>query len=402
MVQGYAANKLGNARVPSQEGGAATAEPLDGTTHKILHAAVGAATGAILDPHHMGRGALAGAIGASVAEAVAEGLTAKGATAEEIQRNANTGRILAGIAALATGQDVGISIHSGTTAVENNFLSKKEVLEAVDNLLESVEEIDWVDVVETTEAAIDVGTLGAALLTAPESAGLSLAAREGLKRYATKPAFCYMKKLAASSGGKQLTTGSVKYLRTFLRGLKQETKVSNVVKPKIKYSASEIKVPTVKESLKTSGRVDTGSGKVVKPKVDRAAKNSSKLEIRPGEEWKLKIEGKAQRTGTSGHELTSLKKAIEHAKDPSSSRIHLNRGINRIVKDATGINPRIKPNSRPDVAVTFKDKKINQVEVRSKTDDAKILRARMDATRERLPKEMRGKIDLVDASKDMP
>lgn len=84
-----------------------------------------------------------------------------------------------------------------------------------------------------------------------------------------------------------------------------------------------------------------------------------------------------------------------------SSRVHLNRGINRVVKDATGINPRIKPNSRPDVAVTFKDKKINQVEVRSKTDKPRDLKARMDATKDKLPKEMRGINRVVDASKDM-
>ncbi len=269
VVQGYAANKLGSARAPNQETGAtATAEPLDGTTHKILHAAVGAVAGAILDPHHMGRGALAGAIGASVAEAVAEGLTFKGATDEEIQRNANTGKILAGIAALAVGQDVGISIHSGTTAIENNFLSRKDVLEAADSLLKSAEEIDWVDVVDTVEVGVDVATLGVAALAAPETAGISMATRAALKQYITKPGFSLAKKFVVSSGGKQLTTGSVKHLRTFLRGMKQETTGTSILKPRTRTMAEDVKVAVVREPVKTSGRVESGSGNVMKSKVD--------------------------------------------------------------------------------------------------------------------------------------
>ena len=130
VVQGYAANQLGKARAANQPKEATgSVESLDGTTHKILHAAVGAAAGAILDPKHIGRGALAGAIGAAVAEMVAEGLTTTTSTQEEIQRNANTAKIMAGIAALATGQGgVGTAVHTGTTAIDENFLQTMELI----------------------------------------------------------------------------------------------------------------------------------------------------------------------------------------------------------------------------------------------------------------------------------
>jgi uncharacterized membrane protein YeaQ/YmgE (transglycosylase-associated protein family) len=122
-----------------------SAEPLNPVIHKLLHGGLGAGTGAIIDGE---RGAKAGAIGAFVAETVANLLTEdRGAIYQRVQEKAEAqgvdptdtdrlsgfimdevsstlyiARLSGAIAALLTHQDVSAAEVAATNAVENNFL----------------------------------------------------------------------------------------------------------------------------------------------------------------------------------------------------------------------------------------------------------------------------------------
>ncbi|HXF91047.1 MAG TPA: hemagglutinin repeat-containing protein [Candidatus Nitrosotenuis sp.] len=116
--------------------------------------------------------------------------------------------------------------------------------------------------------------------------------------------------------------------------------------------------------------------------------------IRPGQEYKAKIFGRAQKTGTPGHEVRAYREAIEKAKEENVDKVLLNRGYNRI------IDPKIKPNCRPDVMVVKKNGKVDAIEVPSRTDDFEILIERNEVALGKFPKELRGAIDLAQITKD--
>lgn len=116
--------------------------------------------------------------------------------------------------------------------------------------------------------------------------------------------------------------------------------------------------------------------------------------IRPSQEWKTKIVGKAQKTGTPGHAQTSYREAIKAAKDEDVEKVFLNRGL----KKASG-HPIARPNTRPDITVVDKGGKVHQIEVPSKTDRPELLDARMRGAAARLPKEMQGGTIRVDIKK---
>ncbi len=89
--------------------------------------------------------------------------------------------------------------------------------------------------------------------------------------------------------------------------------------------------------------------------------------------WKLKIHGKAQKTGTPGHEFRTYREAIKTAKDPDAISVHLNSGYNR----ALGLKPKtISPNRRPDVLTLYRNFSVRRVEVQSRTDIPAVLRSR--------------------------
>ena len=94
-------------------------------THKLLHGLLGGATGSLLskDPT---RGAVAGALGALVAEITAETLVPWEAAGEispsDLAQKAAYARFIAGTVALATGQDMDVALQTAQTAVENNFV----------------------------------------------------------------------------------------------------------------------------------------------------------------------------------------------------------------------------------------------------------------------------------------
>ena len=145
---GFAAGLVGGLGA-NQIGAAYAQNVLDAFTHKLLHAGLGAATGAIMAGE---KGAVAGAMGAFVAETFADAfspekpmekikdleaekgrkLTAQEFTqyydaelkvykpqAEHIE---NWARITAATTALLAGQDVTVAAMAATNAVQNNFL----------------------------------------------------------------------------------------------------------------------------------------------------------------------------------------------------------------------------------------------------------------------------------------
>jgi filamentous hemagglutinin family protein len=122
------------------------ADLMDPITHKVLHGVLGAATGAILSDD-LRSGVWSGAIGGVVSEvaadmmkkgaedralerslqAAAEGrpfsqIEMKEAFAEEAHKVADLSRLAAATTALGLGQNVNISLATGTNAVENNFV----------------------------------------------------------------------------------------------------------------------------------------------------------------------------------------------------------------------------------------------------------------------------------------
>ncbi len=110
--------------------------------------------------------------------------------------------------------------------------------------------------------------------------------------------------------------------------------------------------------------------------------------VRPGQEWKMKIIGRGQTTGTPGHALTSYKVAIQEAKKAGAETVLLDKGVNRVLPES------IKPNRRPDVTIQRTDGTIDQVEVMSKTDTEVRLKARMKDTNSLMPEHMRGNFEV--------
>ena len=123
--------------------------------------------------------------------------------------------------------------------------------------------------------------------------------------------------------------------------------------------------------------------------------NNSKAEI-PKSEWKSKIEGKAQKTGTPGHQFKSYREAIKAAKDPNVAKVYLDRGYNK----AANLNPgTIKPNRRPDVTIIRKDGRVDVIEVKSKSDQVRNLIERNNHAMKKLPESRQGNIKVVEPNK---
>ena len=112
--------------------------------------------------------------------------------------------------------------------------------------------------------------------------------------------------------------------------------------------------------------------KLAKPKINKsklAKEAKKKLDVN----WKSKIEGKAQKTGTPGHQFASYRVAIKEAKKPSVKRVTLDLGYNRALK----LKPKtITPNRRPDVTSIDENKVVKRIEIQSKTDNVKKLKDR--------------------------
>jgi hypothetical protein len=349
---------------------------IDTVTHKILHGVVGGVTAKAT-----GQDVTAGIAGAMIAETFAE-LHASGATeraqeaAEELAANENRdvkpedfvqalkadrkfsaalGKIAAVTAALATGQDVKTAQYTAENAIDNNFLGL--AILAADIGFEI-----WREAYpETWERVREEG-----LDFAVEYTGLE---RETLEKF-FKTASTIHETISNVSG----------------RGIiKQGTK--KVGKQVIKQG---------KKLTKKTKKIATNDNLAKKPtkKLDEQP-----WTIREGQEWKGKIHGRAQVTGTRNnpdkvHAFKTKKEAIRAAKRDDVTYVQMDRGVNRMLPKENRLGP--KGNRRPDVAYKTKDGKIHQVEVESRTDDARQLRQRMEDTRSKFPKEMQnGRTDVI-------
>ncbi|MEO8585041.1 MAG: Ig-like domain-containing protein, partial [Acidobacteriota bacterium] len=89
--------------------------------------------------------------------------------------------------------------------------------------------------------------------------------------------------------------------------------------------------------------------------------------------YRSKIEGRAQKTGTPGHQFRTYREAIAEARNPDVVSVHMNHGYNRGLQ----VDPAtIASNRRPDVLSLYKDNSITRIEVQSKTDVPAILASR--------------------------
>ena len=135
-LAGYTANKIGDA---------VKTGAIDRATHKLLHAITGGAGGALLS-RDAGRGAMSGAVGAFMAETMADLLDPSGEVMEKAQKlSAEKGRMLTkeeytsietavkrttydwsrlgtATAIMFAGLDVNMADHFATNALDNNFL----------------------------------------------------------------------------------------------------------------------------------------------------------------------------------------------------------------------------------------------------------------------------------------
>jgi hypothetical protein len=120
-----------------------------------------------------------------------------------------------------------------------------------------------------------------------------------------------------------------------------------------------------------------------------AEKNFSKSSVaKKVKSWqvrKAKIRGKAQVTGTPGHDWQSMREAIKATKDPNVARVHMDQSLSRV----TG--GKVPSRMRPDVTVVRKDGRINMIEVQSESQRRPQLEGKIQEMQDLLPPEMRGR-----------
>lgn len=108
-----------------------------------------------------------------------------------------------------------------------------------------------------------------------------------------------------------------------------------------------------------------------------------------GKSWKKIVSGQAHGT-TAGHKFRSYREAIKKAKSGKYKKVYLNTGYNKV----TG--KKISPNRRPDVTGVRKTGQIDTIEVPQKTDLRSDLIQRNQEAMQKLPQEMRGRIDIAE------
>jgi len=111
--------------------------------------------------------------------------------------------------------------------------------------------------------------------------------------------------------------------------------------------------------------------------------------IRPGQEWKLKVQGTGQNTRTPGHGATSRREAVRFMQEAGGEpqAIYMDRGIKRVLRDM-GVDPKtvsLPRNFRADMAGVHRDeRRIKLIEVQSKTDRRKDLQAKLKLIKDAL------------------
>jgi hypothetical protein len=318
---------------------------LDYLTHKLAHALLGAGMGSILS-EDVARGMLSGAVGGFFGEVTGEELVEqlgdKRLTTVLGQMDATVmkAQLAAAIATVLIGQDVGVATFVAENAIRNNSYLRSLIL--------------------TIKAGEQVVKAGAKVLLKKESKGA---------------AKVVIKEASKESAKQAVTKGAEKATRIITKEAKKVVKTPGKTTPKnLAIEGLDLATPKPK---------GTYSGLKVK-------KGEQPWTIRPGQEWKEKIIGRAQKTGTTGHDVRSYRIAIREAKKAETDAVLLNRGMKR----ATG-EP-IAPNNRPDVTVVRKNGKVDQFEVPSSTDKIRTLRERMDKATTQVSKEQRGDNKIID------
>jgi hypothetical protein len=100
------------------------------------------------------------------------------------------------------------------------------------------------------------------------------------------------------------------------------------------------------EAQKYSG--SGGRGSSAQPpdgddKDKKAEKEISDNDKNSGKEWKSKIHGKPQKTGTPGHDWQSMKEAVKATKDPGVAKVYMDKSLSKV----TG--GKVTSRMRPDV-----------------------------------------------------
>ena len=327
-------------------------------THKLVHGLLGGATGSLLskDPT---RGAVAGALGALVAETTAETLVPRNTLVTSPDQLASTvhyARFIAGTVALATGQNMDVALQTAQTAVENNFVP----------MMLTAGKILWEVYATTHEEELDALKKDLAQWVAEKTDWDAETVEQ-----------TYDVLLMAGSTGNALRKGANAVLRKITTHVAHSSKTLKTGKSLTIEKGAKIDEQLHQEFVKRF----------------QVKSSEQPWTVRPGQEWKTKIIGRAQKTQTEGHDVASYRKAIKAAKKAETEAALLNRGVKR----ATG-EP-ISPNTRPDVAVVKKDGKVYQVEVPSKSDQRRVLQKRMNDATKKFSLEKQGENKIIEIKK---
>lgn len=114
------------------------------------------------------------------------------------------------------------------------------------------------------------------------------------------------------------------------------------------------------------------------------------VEVRKHPQGLVVLIGKAQKTGTDGHDEQILKRVEKLIATGEYEYITLDLAW----RTATGRASQSK--LRPDIVGLRRDGKVDAWEIASQTDNVKDLRNRLKAGRESLPPDRRGTIDVIE------
>ena len=382
--------------------------PIGYVEHKVRHIVVGSVEGLIMGHRDPLKGFISGGIAAGGAEIIAEGLP----STMSMQARKNVVLMTAGVGAFLLRGDVNVAAMAASNAFENNF-AMSETLPA---LTPAIPVLEW----------LGLAGLGAAATVAASAMGLATGGFAGGNYLANQseqnPALGEIwvdsdsyygpvksKLTPHESRPSILSTPGFEYDPIIFSTPLTERRSSVLATPVADFPVwkegfTQWKGPIFQNVTPVA---DNMPNTTVLANSRHGSKNTSALEgfevkkgdqpwtIRPGQEWKAKIYGKAQKTGTDGHRVRTYREAIALAKRDDVEVVALNRGVNRFLSK----DEKIKPNTRPDAGFRTTDGKIHQIEVPSKTDVPKKLEQRMRDTNQRLPSEKHGEYDIKNINK---
>ena len=135
--------------------------------------------------------------------------------------------------------------------------------------------------------------------------------------------------------------------------------------------------------LSRAKQTATASVSEASASVGMLEKNNVKSGVKSWQVRKAKIKGKAQVTKTPGHEIGSMRIAVEESKKSDVEVIYMDKSL----KDVT--SGEISSRKRPDVTVVRKDGRIITHEVKSKSQTKTELRDKIDKMQKSLPENRR-------------